>query len=238
MTCALESGSYEPVAIGSNHALFKLSGARIESAPRKRSQGIMIGTHLEIQDRTLYIRQLEIREPEVVDYISRLHQEEMEPAVVQALQVGVFCLQRAQVTQDTDFVRRQIERLLADVTQAVEKIPGMAEQAIVGKIGVENGQLLAPIHNLVTEVSRTTAGRLSDVRELLTTEIDPGKDSSTIGKALKTLKICSIPSGVTRFKVLSRQQYLKLLARMARSPKQSSVWCRTRWNLSRLSLQP
>src|ERR1700722_7211584 len=98
----------------------------------------MMGTHLEIQDRTHNIRHLEIGEPEGVDYISRLNQEEMEPAIVQTLQVGVFCLQRAQVPQDTDFVRRQIERLLADVTQAVEKIPGMAEQAIVGKIGIEN----------------------------------------------------------------------------------------------------
>jgi gas vesicle protein len=144
--------------------------------------------HLEIQDRILFIRQLEIQEPEVVEYISRLHEDEREATFVHALQVGVFCLQRAQVTQDTDFVRRQIERLLADVTQAVERIPNMAERAIVGKIGIENGQLLAPIHNLVTEVSRTTSGRLSDVRDLLTSEIDPGKDSSTVGKALRTLR--------------------------------------------------
>jgi len=148
----------------------------------------MISAQLEIHDRTLSIRQLEVREPEVVDYISRLGEHERESAFVQALLVGVFCLQRAQITQDTDFVRRQIERLLADVTQAVGKIPGIAETAIVGKIGIENGQLLAPIHNLVTEVSRTTAGRLSDVRDLLTGEIDPGKDSSTVGKALRALR--------------------------------------------------
>ena len=148
----------------------------------------MIAAQLEIHDRTLSIRKLEIQEPEVVDYIGRLREDEREPALVQALHVGVFCLQRAQITQDTDFVRRQIERLLGDVTQAVEKIPGMAERAIVGKIGIENGQLLAPIHNLVTEVSRTTSGRLSDVRDLLTSEIDPGKDSSTVGKALRSLR--------------------------------------------------
>jgi gas vesicle protein len=148
----------------------------------------MTGTRLEILDRALFIRELEIQEPEVVDYISRLNEDEREPALVQALHIGVFCLQRAQTTQDTDFVRRQIERLLADVTQAVEKIPGMAERAIVGKIGIENGQLLAPIHNLVTEVSRTTSGRLSDVRDLLASEIDPAKDSSTVGRVLRNLR--------------------------------------------------
>jgi hypothetical protein len=148
----------------------------------------MGGAQLEINDRKLSIREIEIHEPDVVDYISRLHEDERESALVQALNVGVFCLQRAQITQDTDFVRRQIERLLADVTQAVEKIPVMAGQAIVAKIGIENGQVLAPIHNLVAEVSRTTSGRLNDVRDLLTSEIDPGKDSSTVGRALRTLR--------------------------------------------------
>src|SRR6266436_3470703 len=107
----------------------------------------MGGAQLEINHRKLSIREIEIREPDVVDYISRLHEDERESALVQAINVGVFCLQRAQFTQDTDFGRRQIERLLADVTQAFEKIPVMAVQAIVAKIGIENGQVLAPIHN-------------------------------------------------------------------------------------------
>src|SRR5712691_10204028 len=94
---------------------------------RHTEQRMTTSSQLEIQDRVLFIRQLEIREPEVVEYISRLHGDEMEAALVHAHQVGVFCLQRAQVTQDTDFVRRQIEHLLADVTQAVERIPNMAE---------------------------------------------------------------------------------------------------------------
>jgi len=143
---------------------------------------------LEIRDRTLYVTKLEVHEPEIVDFLGRLHEDEREPALMQAIYVGVFCLQRAQITQDTDFVRRQIERLLTDVTQAVEKIPGIAEQALVRKIGIENGQVLAPIHHLVTEVSRTTSGRINDVRDLLTSEIDPAKESSTVGRALRSLR--------------------------------------------------
>jgi uncharacterized protein with von Willebrand factor type A (vWA) domain len=126
---------------------------------------MVIAAQLEIHDRTLCIRQLEIQEPEVVDYISRLHENEREAAFVQALHVGVFCLQRAQITQDTDFVRRQIERLLADVTQAVDKIPGMAEKAIVGRLA---SRTVSSWHRSITWLQKFREQRL-DVSAMFAT---------------------------------------------------------------------
>jgi hypothetical protein len=58
---------------------------------------MMSDRQLVIRDRTLTIRQLEIPEPEVVEYINRLCEDERESALVQSLHVGVFCLQRAKL---------------------------------------------------------------------------------------------------------------------------------------------
>lgn len=155
--------------------------------PREREQELMTG-RIDIRDGALYIRELEIRDREVVDFIGLLPDEGRVSGLTQALQVGVFCLERAQANHDTEFVRRQVESLLTDVTRAVEKIPDVAEQALIKRIGTENGQVLAPIYHLVTEVSRTTTTRLSEVRDLLAREIDPAKDSSTLGRVLRNLR--------------------------------------------------
>ncbi len=111
-----------------------------------------------------------------------------EQRFVHAVQVGVFCLERAQANRDTEFVRHQVEALLNDVTRAIEKVPAIAQQALIEKIGTQDGQILGPLQRSVDEASRTTAARLTEVRDMLNQEIDPQKESSTLGRALRTLR--------------------------------------------------
>ncbi|MEH1926249.1 MAG: hypothetical protein V7K14_30660 [Nostoc sp.] len=44
----------------------------------------------------LWIHNLEITGKDTVDYSRRLPQEERDRAIIQALEVGVFCLERTQ----------------------------------------------------------------------------------------------------------------------------------------------
>jgi hypothetical protein len=145
-------------------------------------------TPLLVLDRTVYINTLKIDDPDVADFLRRVAEEDQIATFVNAVRVGVFCLERAQTNRDTDFVRRQIELLLSEVANAVDKIPGATQDALLAKIGTANGQVLAPIQSLIDQVASTTTARVREVKDLLSQEIDPAKDSSTLGRALRALR--------------------------------------------------
>lgn len=144
--------------------------------------------NIMVANRTVLVSTLEIQDADVADFLSQIDEKERTTAFMNAVQVGVFCLRRAEANRDTDFVRRQIEGLMAEVTRSVEKIPGLTQEALLAKIGTANGQVLAPIQNLVDYVSTTTAARVREVKDMLTQDIDPAKDSSTLGRALRVLR--------------------------------------------------
>jgi hypothetical protein len=148
----------------------------------------MANQQISVLERTVRINSLDIPYPEVADFLLRFPEEERLATFLSAIQVGVFSLERAQTSRDTEFVRRQVELLLAGVTSAVEKIPLATQDALIAKIGTANGQVLAPIQNLVSSVTAATATRLQEVKDLLSQDIDPNKESSTIGRVLRALR--------------------------------------------------
>lgn len=139
-------------------------------------------------DRGIRITELEIPRKDVADYLRTVDEEDVEAKLIQAIEVGVFCLERARMSQDTEFVRRQLDQLLNHVEAAVNKIPDDTQKALVAKIGTNNGQVLAPIKEMVETASRVSTDRVKEVRTLLTQEIDPDKETTTLGKALRTLR--------------------------------------------------
>ena len=114
-------------------------------------------------------------------------EDEREVLFTQALEVGVFCLERASAARDIDFVRHQVETLLQTVETAMLTLPTQVETALLGKIGADDGQVLAPVRGFVERASETVNSRLKDVREMLDGELDPAKTTSTLGRALKGL---------------------------------------------------
>ncbi len=148
----------------------------------------MSSKSISVTDSGIRVLDLEVRRKDVADFLRAVPEEEREQAFVQAVEVGVFCLERVRTTRDTEFVRRQLESLLARVEQAVGTIPEETRSALVAKIGTGEGQVLAPIHSLVNEVAKTTSDRLNELRNLLAQDIDPGRETSTLGKALKSLR--------------------------------------------------
>ncbi len=148
----------------------------------------MTGKRIEVMDTGVLVRDLEIPRKDVADYLRGIPEEERELAFVQAVEVGIFCLERTRTSQDTEFVRRQVESLLSKVENAVGMIPEAVQTEMVNKIGTGEGQILAPIQTLINEVSRTTTDRVKEVRDLLSQEIDPARESSTLGKVLRYLR--------------------------------------------------
>jgi hypothetical protein len=141
-----------------------------------------------VLDRSVRITELEIPRTDVADFLRTVDEDEVASTLIQAIEVGVFCLERARMTQDTEFIRRQIDQILNRVEVAVGKIPEETQKALIAKIGSGNGQVLAPIKEMIETASKVSTDRVKEVRTLLTQEIDPDKETTTLGKALRTLR--------------------------------------------------
>jgi hypothetical protein len=141
-----------------------------------------------VLDRSVRITELEIPRKDVADFLRTVDENEVEPTLIQAIEVGVFCLERARMSQDTEFVRRQLDQLLNRVEATVSKIPEDTQKALVATIGTKNGQVLAPIKEMIETASKVSTDKVKEVRTLLTQEIDPDKETTTLGKALRTLR--------------------------------------------------
>ena len=96
-----------------------------------------------VYDREIRVQDLEIPRKDVVDFLKSVPDEEREATFIRAVEVGVFCLERARTGHDTEFVRRQVESLLGQVEKATESIPREIEKALVAKVGTGDGQVLA-----------------------------------------------------------------------------------------------
>ena len=144
-------------------------------------------TTIELLPESVFIRELVITRRDIVDFLTAVPEAEREALAVQAFEVGVFCLERARTGASLDFVRREVDRLLVSVGQAVDALPGLTKEKLLGSLGTGDGQVLAPVHELLKQVQLVTGQQLREVRDLLANEIDPSKDTSTIGKALRSV---------------------------------------------------
>src|SRR6266403_1957162 len=96
----------------------------------------------------------------------------------------VFLLDRAITITDLEVPRKDVADFLRSVEEprveaTVQRIPDDTQKALVEKIGTNNGQVLAPIKEMIDSASRLTAEKVKEVRTLLTQEIDPEKETST-----------------------------------------------------------
>jgi ElaB/YqjD/DUF883 family membrane-anchored ribosome-binding protein len=143
---------------------------------------------IELSDEFLSIKSISVTNRDAIAFIRQIPEDEREITIVKAIEVGLFCLERGRNTQDIDFVKRQVQDLLHNVEIAIGGVAGTAETALLGKIGTDNGQVLAPIKSLVDNSVRDVRTRLDEVKSLLTNDLDPKSATSALGLALSTVK--------------------------------------------------
>src|SRR5690349_4106317 len=117
-----------------------------------------------VNDCGIRIMDIEVPGTDVAQFFAAAEEEERELLLIQAIEVGTFCLERARGNSDMEFVRRQVDGLLTKVERAVAAIPQTTQNALLEKIGSGDGQLLAPVKGLIAEASQATTARLNDVR--------------------------------------------------------------------------
>jgi hypothetical protein len=141
-----------------------------------------------VLERSLRITDLEIMRKDVADFFRSIPEDDIETTLISAVELGVFCLQRAHMSQDTEFIRRQVESVLNSLDAAAKQILAEIQKALLEKIGTKNGQVLAPVEQTVNAASKAMQEKMKEVRAVLDKDIDPAKETSTLGKALSTVK--------------------------------------------------
>jgi hypothetical protein len=81
-----------------------------------------------------------------------------------------------------------MQTLLLEFQVAVTGIAKSFEQELVSQIGVENGQVLAPLKAQINQTEAVLTTQVDSVRTLLAQDIDPSKETSVLGNAVKTIR--------------------------------------------------
>src|SRR6516164_1216678 len=108
----------------------------VELITLKHQPGSLLKT-IDIFETGIRIRELHVEHRDVATYLRALSEDQREQAVIDAIKLGVFCLERARAGQDLDFVRREVEGLLSGVNAALKSLPEETKNQVAAKIGTE-----------------------------------------------------------------------------------------------------
>lgn len=161
----------------------KSSGEPITAEPGRPADARL---HIDVAGDKLVLAGTLFCRP-AAEYLSRQEQAEWEPLFERALEIGVFCLERASSAQDMEFVRRQADRVMKDVAAVIGTIPQAISSELAKLVGTREGQVLAPIVQLVNSTASVAERSVSDARKLLQ-DIDPARSDGAVAKALKSVR--------------------------------------------------
>lgn len=130
---------------------------------------------------------LKFTNDDVADALEKMDPRERRDELVKMIEVGQHCLERASNGKDTDFVKRQLEKLVGTVIKKVGPIPETVQAELMKKIGVKDGQVLQPLMDSTEKASKTIKDQLVDMKTFVEEKLDLSKDSSAAGKVIKTL---------------------------------------------------
>ncbi|UKP01459.1 hypothetical protein [Nostoc sp. UHCC 0870] len=147
-----------------------------------------IPSQIEVRNDCIIIRNLEISLYDAVDYLSSIPSDEYEQTCINIFEVGFFCIQRIQNRNDTEFVRREFDYLLAELYKTVATIPQALETRILSQLGAENKQILAPMQSQIGLTKAFINQQIDEVKRLFQQEIDVSKNSSTLGIAIRKIE--------------------------------------------------
>jgi hypothetical protein len=142
---------------------------------------------IDIQGEIVFLHDFQIRNPDIASYLAQHPIKDQSQAFVRALEVGVFCLERASTAKDTEFIKRQVERLLNEMELKVSTIPTKVRDELLTKVGTGDGQVLKPLVDAALLAARNVTDRIGECKTFVADLLDPTKDSSSVGKAVKTV---------------------------------------------------
>jgi hypothetical protein len=142
---------------------------------------------IDIQGDMVILHDFDIRNADIACYLAQQPADDQPQAFIRAVEVGVFCLERASTAKDTDFVKRQVERLLNEMELRVGAIPTKVRDELLAKVGTSDGQILKPLVDATFLATKNVTDRIAECKTFVADLLDPTKDASSVGKAVKTV---------------------------------------------------
>jgi len=128
------------------------------------------------------VKHLLIDRRPVAEYLQRAESADWPRLLVEALEIGVHCLEHASQAHGLDFVRQQAQ----EVAREMAGLPALIELEFRKQVSAKDG-VLAPIVGAVGTTEKLLKEKLLAVQTLLDKEIDPRRPDTTLGKALATI---------------------------------------------------
>jgi len=135
------------------------------------------------EDAAIRLDGISVHDPDVVQYFRQKPAEQRVQIAIRAIELGVFCLQRAEVGQSLEFVKLEVERLIQASKVAVDKLP----EAIRTKLAGPDSPT-AQVSSAADAAQRAIREKLTEVQLLFEKHLDPSRAEATLGKALLKLK--------------------------------------------------
>ncbi len=90
---------------------------------------------ITLREDGLIIDRLDVPHREVRDFVAAASEAERDALIVQAVRLGVFCMAHTVVAEDTEYVRREVDRVMARVEAVSLGVTAEAERLIREKVG-------------------------------------------------------------------------------------------------------
>lgn len=128
---------------------------------------------------TVHVNDLIIDRRDVHAYLERSAEPDKARLLIEIIETGVYCLERATQVQGMDFMRQQTELAIAEMA----KTPSRIEQELRKLVGTKDGQLLAPV-NAAMEAMKE---RIAVVEKFFDQKVDPRRPDNPLGQAIKSM---------------------------------------------------
>jgi len=144
-----------------------------------RLNEVVMAPIVSVEDSGVRIEGLVVTNPDVVQYFRPLLESQRIASAIHAVELGVFCLQRAQLGQSMEFVRLEVERLVHAAQTAIAAVP----EQLRDKLGGDTGPL-KEVCSAVEAAKAAVKEKLDEVDDLFTKRLDPTSTQTTLGQAL------------------------------------------------------
>ena len=142
---------------------------------------------IEVDGGQIRIHNFCFENADLADYLTPFSPDQRPAELIKAIEVGLFFLSRATVSQDTQFVKHQAERVINAVELTVGALPKQLRDELTAKIGTGDGQVLKPVNDLIGQVTKMIGDRMTEVKTLFAEKLDPERDTSSLGQTLKAV---------------------------------------------------
>lgn len=142
---------------------------------------------IEVDGGQIRIHNFCFENADLADYLTPFSPDQRPAELIKAIEVGLFCLSRATVSQDTQFVKHQAERVINAVETRVGALPKQLRDELTAKIGTGDGQVLKPVNDLIGQVTKMIGDRMTEVKTLFAEKLDPERETSSLGQTLKAV---------------------------------------------------